>query len=219
MCGIAAFIGDGRRFDPSCFTKMAELASRRGRDSSGLARMQCGAISVVHEVGADARARRRLFSRMSFPTDARFGAIFHSRLATDGRIGSPLESQPLLDGDDCLVFNGLIDWDDPLCDNLRPSDMAPGANDTSTLLKALRSTRVEAAEALLVDVPYEMNFLWAHGSELYAFTNVGSLYTATHEGARFVGSEPAIIIAAADDDLVVEPLPKRELVLVGAVGS
>lgn len=216
MCGIAAFIGDGRKFDAARFARMAALASRRGRDSSGLGRLQGGAISVVHEVGADSRARRRLFSRMTMPSYGRFGVVFHSRLATDGRIGSPLESQPLVRDNDFVVFNGLIDWQDPACDALRPSRASSGANDTSNLLHALTTTPFEKVEELISEVPYEMNFLWAHGSTLHAFTNVGSLYQANLDGALLLASEPGIIESVLDD-AVAEPLPKRELVMVGEV--
>ena len=216
MCGIAAFIGDGQDFDPACFERMAELASRRGRDSSGLACMHRGEISVVHEVGADRRARRRLFSRMAFPLQGRFGAVFHSRLATDGRIGSPLESQPLVRDHDFVVFNGLIDWQDPRCGALLPARASIEANDTSNLLHALTAAAMETIEDRLAEIPYEMNFLWAHGSTLYAFTNVGSLYTADLEGVRFVGSEPSSIESLLDG-VVAKPLPKRELTVVGKV--
>lgn len=217
MCGIAAFIGDSRQFDGDRFAMMAKLASRRGRDSSGLGRLQDGVVSVVHEIGADDRARRRLFAGMTFPTRGRFGMVFHSRLATDGRIGSPLESQPLVRDNNFIAFNGLINWQDPAsAAALRFPDGPKGANDTWNLLRVLTSTTIEEVEELIAGIPYEMNFLWARESTLYAYTNVGSLYRTEVDGSSYVASECGIIKRSLSGS-VPEPLPMRELIVVGKV--
>lgn len=184
MCGIFGGVSQNS-IELSALKKLANFATTRGQDSSGI---------VVCESGVY-RAYRADFSINSLFPKAHLSSpttlIGHSRLVTNGNF----DNQPVQYDGIFLIHNGIVLNTDELWSQ---TDKVRHLQIDSEIIAALLLENIEAglelreaAEAVLdriVGVAACAVLIPALG-KLILFSNNGSLYKATYEGALLFSSE------------------------------
>lgn len=221
MCGIFGIVSSSA-FPKADLLALATYAQQRGRDSSGLMFFQDETYNI----------RRGDYPIVRLLPEAKIDnpsmVIGHSRLITNGLN----DNQPVLREGVCVLHNGIIVnhediWgqigktrelqvDTEVIPAIAAATLEAGGSVSDVPAKVLELCRGVVACAMVIP----------HLGKLCLFSNNGSLYVATKNGATYFSSEsyPLQMVGATDirqirDDIVVldVPVSNAEIAIVDKV--
>ncbi len=206
MCGIFGIVS-GQPVNRQDLDSLAKHAEQRGRDSSGLL-VASGGLYTIHR--ADYRLPRLLREASPYASHVVLG---HSRLITNGLS----DNQPVIYEDVAVLHNGIIVNDEAAWSHV---DKPRKLKIDTEVIAAIAAEHVESGHAV-EDLPGRV-FQLCRGvaacavvfprlGKLCLFSNNGSLYVGSKEGATYFSSErfPLETVACADiaevrDGIVVD---------------
>ena len=214
MCGIFGIVCGSR----ASFTRadiervlppMFQLATKRGREASGLAVAAAGAVQVFKSVGApktmlSSDAYRQFISQFtSFSVvndpgssktktiEGKIAVIGHSRLVTNGGRGFAENNQPVVTENYAGIHNGIVVNDTEL---RKRFDLIDDSSDLDSKIifdlinhyLPMTSTLPHAVAAAFADIEGEANIAFFSDvvEALTLATNSGSIYTASNLDAE-----------------------------------
>jgi glucosamine--fructose-6-phosphate aminotransferase (isomerizing) len=205
MCGIFGIISSSA-FPKADLLALATFAQQRGRDSSGLMIFQNGSYQI----------RRADYPIVKLLPEAKIDSpslvIGHSRLITNGLN----DNQPVLREGICVLHNGIIVNHGEIWDKIGKT---PTLQIDTEVIPAIAAATLESGGSVM-DIPARVLELCRgvvacamvipHLGKLILFSNNGSLYVGSKNGATYFSSEsyPLQMIDAGDirqikDDIVV----------------
>jgi len=197
MCGIFGIISDSV-VDSSDLDSLVKHAEQRGRDSSGLLVLNNDRYDVHR---ADYRLPRLMREVKPYSTRVVMG---HSRLITNGLT----DNQPVIYEDVCVLHNGIIVNHEEIWKQLdKPrnqvidtevigaivADHLERGNDVETIAERVMK-RCRGVAACVIALP--------RLGKLCLFSNNGSLYAGTKDGATYFSSEKFPLESVACVDIV-----------------
>jgi glucosamine--fructose-6-phosphate aminotransferase (isomerizing) len=184
MCGIFVAVGHSDSFR-SDVKSLASLASRRGKDASGIAFIENGELRTIRsKESVKVILRGKLKAKEGF-------CIGHSRLATN----SEQDNQPIVHSNVVVLHNGIV-LNSEQC--WRTLGLQPKTDLDSEVIGALAHYFLgsgisldQLSTSILKETVGAIScviFLPEHG-KLIAFSNTGDLFLGKKQGAHYVSSE------------------------------
>jgi Glucosamine 6-phosphate synthetase, contains amidotransferase and phosphosugar isomerase domains len=184
MCGIFGIIS-GAKWPKGDLVQLSSHAQQRGRDSSGLFYLRDGAYHIDR---ADYRISRLLTESRPYDTPCVMG---HSRLITNGLS----DNQPVLRDDICVIHNGIVVNHEAIWDQIGKTRHL--LIDTE-VIPAIAAAHLEGGGSV-EGIPERVLELCKgvvacamalpRQGKLLLFSNNGSLYVGTKDGAIYFASE------------------------------
>lgn len=219
MCGIVGVINKqssaySRKECVTLINSLLHHSQSRGKDSSGIAVVNNGKITVVKAaVSADRLVATKEFAdAVKGKTDS-FAAIGHARMETNGSFANKENNQPIIKDGIVAIHNGIIVNDSQLWKkypNLKRvsevdtevfnSILRLKISKEESLIKALKDTLSELKGA------YSFGVLFEDQNYILLVTNTGSLFTARNSNNTlfFFGSEKRFLEKALNESILFE---------------
>jgi predicted glutamine amidotransferase len=189
---------------------MNEL-SERGKDTWGISALPSNSKDLFLKKGIgklNSLSNKSLMFKLILSGYTRF--IFHSRLATSGLAGLKENIQPIfIEPNFLLVHNGLLLKNDVDCDN--------SMSDSFYLALVIQNSSQVIHESILLDFQGEVSMIMWNSNQIFAFTNVGNIYSYCSKNFYCLTSEPRLYVRKnlKKDNYMVKKLELNKLQLIG----